>query len=547
MMRDSSNAAAAAGDSACVAVLPTIPRVSRNEAMSVARRRRTGPAQGGCPPSARPRQFRLRHDPARTERGGVPAQPGRAWPHPAHRQAGRDARRQVFVRDDLDGRRVDRRARRPCRATSSRSCPPLAHGKVRFVGEADRDVHRADASRGRGSRRAGRGRVRGAAGAGRCACGARRAERPRPRGMARQPASSRSTTTAASTPEAKNAPVVVTTRGRAGAPGDGADGRQGGARAIGTTAATSSWSTASTQVPHIIRVGLAQFLGIDQGQVRVISPDVGGGFGYKCRAAAGGAVRRLARAEIPQAVPLHRGSSRASGGRRQLAPASLPAHRLRRRARPPAQALDAEVTIDGGAYSAWPFTVALEPGQATGNLPGPYDFRGYRCRTYCVATNKPGFLPYRGVARTGVCFAMELMMDAIARAVGREPWEVRHENLVPAAAMPYNNVTRKHYDSGDYRKALRARAREDRPRRPGARGKDAASPTAACIGIGFATYCEQSAHGTSVFAGVGTCRSFPATTRRRCGSRRTAGSRCASACTRTARAWRRRWRRSRTR
>src|SRR5204863_108009 len=79
-------------------------------------------------------------------------------------------------------------------------------------------------------------------------------------------------------------------------------------------------------------------------------------------------------------------------------------------------ALDAEVTIDGGAYSNWPFTIGLEPGQATGNLPGPYDFRGYRVKTYCVATNKPGFLPYRGVARTGVCFAMELMIDAIARA-----------------------------------------------------------------------------------------------------------------------------------
>ena len=127
-------------------------------------------------------------------------------------------------------------------------------------------------------------------------------------------------------------------------------------------------------------------------------------------------------------------------------------------------ALDAEITIDGGAYSSWPFTVALEPGQATGNLPGPYDFRGYRCKTHCVATNKPGFLPYRGVARTGVCFAMELMIDAIARAVGREPWEVRHDNLVPASAMPYDNVARKHYDSGDYRKALLTRARQDRLR-----------------------------------------------------------------------------------
>ena len=89
-------------------------------------------------------------------------------------------------------------------------------------------------------------------------------------------------------------------------------------------------------------------------------------------------------------------------------------------------ALDARITIDGGAYSVWPFTIGLEPGQP--NLPGPYAFKGYRCETKAVATNKPGFVPYRGVARTGVCFAMELTMDAIAREVGREPWEIRREN-----------------------------------------------------------------------------------------------------------------------
>ena len=82
-------------------------------------------------------------------------------------------------------------------------------------------------------------------------------------------------------------------------------------------------------------------------------------------------------------------------------------------------ALDAVITIDGGAYSYYPFFVGLEPGQAIGNLPGPYTFRGYRCETLCVATNKPGFMAYRGVARTGVCFAIELLMDAVAREVGR--------------------------------------------------------------------------------------------------------------------------------
>src|SRR3981081_986570 len=258
---------------------------------------------------------------------------------------------------------------------------------------------------------------------------------------------------------------------------------------------------ASTQVPHIIRVGIAQFRGIPQGQVRVVSPDVGGGFGYKC-------VLQPEELCIAWLALKYRRPFRYIEDRREhlVAGANSRQHHYRLKAyadeRGRLLALDAEITIDGGAYSNWPFTVALEPGQATGNLPGPYDFRGYRCKTYCVATNKPGFLPYRGVARTGVCFAMELMVAALARDVGREPWEVRHDNLVPASAMPYDNVTRKHYDSGDYQKALLT-ARDkiglaawpDRPRRGG--------PAALLIGVGFASYCEQTAHGTSVFSGWG--------------------------------------------
>lgn len=257
----------------------------------------------------------------------------------------------------------------------------------------------------------------------------------------------------------------------------------------------------STQVPHIIRAGLAQFLGIDQGQVRVISPDVGGGFGYKC-------VLHPEELCVAWLALKFRRPFRYIEDRREhlVVGANSRQHYYRLVAYADARgrllALDAEVMIDGGAYSMWPFSIALEPGQATGNLPGPYDFRGYRCKTHCVATNKPGFLPYRGVARTGVCFAMELMIDAIARAVGREPWEVRYDNLVPASAMPYDNVARKHYDSGDYQKALllaRDKIDFDRWRERQKRGE----PDGRLIGIGFASYCEQSAHGTSVFSGWG--------------------------------------------
>jgi carbon-monoxide dehydrogenase large subunit len=257
----------------------------------------------------------------------------------------------------------------------------------------------------------------------------------------------------------------------------------------------------STQVPHMIRVGIAQFLGLDQGRVRVVSPDVGGGFGYKC-------VLHPEELCVAWLALKYRRPFRYIEDRREhlVAGANARQHHYRLTAyadgRGRLKALDAEVVIDGGAYSNWPFTVALEPGQATGNLPGPYDFRGYRCRTECVATNKPGFLPYRGVARTGVCFAMELMMDAIAREVKRDPFEVRYENLVPASAMPYNNVTRKHYDSGDYQQSLKL-AREKLDANAWRERQKKGEPDGRRIGIGFATYCEQSAHGTSVFSAWG--------------------------------------------
>ena len=65
-------------------------------------------------------------------------------------------------------------------------------------------------------------------------------------------------------------------------------------------------------------------------------------------------------------------------------------------------ALDARITIDGGAYSVWPFTIGLEPGGHR-QPAGAVCVQGLSLRDQAVATNKPGFVPYRGVARTGVC------------------------------------------------------------------------------------------------------------------------------------------------
>jgi hypothetical protein len=131
-----------------------------------------------------------------------------------------------------------------------------------------------------------------------------------------------------------------------------------------------------------------------------------------------------------------------------------------------------------------------------------YDLEGYRCRTYAVATNKPPILPYRGVARCGVCTALELMVDALARELAIEPTEVRFQSLIGPEQMPFNNITSKHFDSGDYPESLRQvidtidldsiRSRQQRGEADGRR-----------IGIGFAMYTEQGAHGTTVYANWG--------------------------------------------
>ncbi len=258
----------------------------------------------------------------------------------------------------------------------------------------------------------------------------------------------------------------------------------------------------STQAPHMIRAGLSEFLGLEQRQIRVIAPDVGGGFGYKvvlqpeelCIAWLALKRRRPVRWTEDRREHLVAGANTRQHHYRITAYADTSGKLL---------ALDAEITVDIGAYSVWPFTAGLEGAMAGGNLPGPYRLGAYRCKTCSVATNKPPFVPYRAVARPGVCFAIELTIDAIARAVGREPAEVRLDNLVPASAMPFTNITGKHFDSGDYPASVRMAV--ERIGLPGLRARQAQGESdGTLLGVGFATYTEQSAHGTSQFAHWGT-------------------------------------------
>jgi aerobic carbon-monoxide dehydrogenase large subunit len=255
------------------------------------------------------------------------------------------------------------------------------------------------------------------------------------------------------------------------------------------------------QMPHIVRTGLAGCLGLDEGQVRVIAPDVGGGFGYKGML-------------LPEEVCLgwlamHSGHPvRWIEDRREHLTAGSNCREHHYRITGYADkdgrllGIDCEATVDSGAYSAYPFSACLEAAQVASILPGPYDFPSYRCRTYSVATNKCPILPYRGVARTGVCFALELVLDAIAREVGVEPHEVRAKIFVPPEKMPFTTITKKWFDSGNYPEALRrAVAAIDID---GVRARQrSGEPDGRLIGVGLATYCEQAAHGTSVYHGWG--------------------------------------------
>jgi len=257
----------------------------------------------------------------------------------------------------------------------------------------------------------------------------------------------------------------------------------------------------STQMPHIVRTGLAGCLGLSEEQVRVIAPDVGGGFGYK---------GLLLPEEVCAAwLARHLGHPVRwiEDRREQLAGnANCREHHYDITAYADRDgrliALDAEATVDSGAYSIYPFSSCLEAAQVASILPGPYKFDAYRCITWSSATNKAGIVPYRGVARAGVCYAMETMIDAVAHAVGREPYEVRLLNLVPPQAMPFDNITNKHFDSGDYPECLRrVVAAIDVPtvRRRQTENRDGTVR----VGVGFSIYCEQAAHGTSVYYGWG--------------------------------------------
>src|SRR6266403_2115143 len=257
----------------------------------------------------------------------------------------------------------------------------------------------------------------------------------------------------------------------------------------------------STQFPHSVQTGLCECLGLEDGEVRVISPDVGGGFGYKgllCR-------EEVALGWLAQQVDypvrwLEDCRERLSAN------ANCREHHYQITGYATADGklvgIDCIAHVDAGAYSSYPISSSLEAAQIPNLLPGPYVLSAFRCRSAAVATNKCPILPYRGVARTGVCLAIETIMDAIAREAKLEPHDVRLRNMVGPEQMPFDNIVGTHFDSGDHPECLRraveairfAQVRE-RQRHREADGR--------LIGVGLSFFVEQSANGTTVLGAWG--------------------------------------------
>ena len=259
------------------------------------------------------------------------------------------------------------------------------------------------------------------------------------------------------------------------------------------------WAT--VQAPHHLRNYLANWLDIPQVDCRVIAPDVGGGFGCKAllqpeEVIAGWLTRHL---EAPVRWIEDRREHLVTGANCREHHYFVTIH-----ATPEGRilGLDCDVTIDAGAYSVYPFTNGLEGAMAHGNLPGPYDLEVYRCRTQTMTTNKPPLMPYRGVARPGVCYAMEMTIDALAREIGMESHLIRAMNMVKQEQLPFMSIAKKHFDSGNYPKSVEMVVDMiglDKIRAEQAAAKD----DSRLIGVGMGSYVEQTAHGTSVFASWG--------------------------------------------
>ncbi len=257
------------------------------------------------------------------------------------------------------------------------------------------------------------------------------------------------------------------------------------------------WS--STQTPHHIRRHVAEELGLPEGRLRVIAPDVGGGFGTKGKhypeeTIIAWAARRLNRTVRWIATRTESFLSDLQG-RGHVTTAEL--------------ALDNDGNFlavrvsthaDIGAYIST-FGASIPSAIYTTLLAGVYKTPAVHVEVTTVFTNAVPTDAYRGAGRPEACYVLERLADRAAALLGLDRAEIRRRNLIPASAMPYKTPIGPTYDCGNY-PSLLARALEVADYANFAARRDETKQQGKLRGIGMAMYVESSGVAPSKLAGM---------------------------------------------
>jgi len=245
----------------------------------------------------------------------------------------------------------------------------------------------------------------------------------------------------------------------------------------------------ATQVPHFVRIFLALVTGVPESKIRVIAPDVGGGFGGKLQFTPEELVTFMVARRLGKPVKFTetRTESIMTGhhGRDQIQRLTLAAKKDGT-----VTGLKVELLADMGAYL----------GLVTPGVPilgafmfnSIYKFPAYHFACTNVFTNKTWTDAYRGAGRPEATFGIERMMDELAVELGREPLELREQNWIKHEEFPFTTVCGLEYDSGNY-EAATARAKElfdyDGLRAEQTRRRESGDPVQ--LGIGISTFTEM--------------------------------------------------------
>ncbi|MDG6908513.1 MAG: xanthine dehydrogenase family protein molybdopterin-binding subunit, partial [Nitrososphaerota archaeon] len=204
----------------------------------------------------------------------------------------------------------------------------------------------------------------------------------------------------------------------------------------------------STQMPHLMKSLIAESLGIDESRVRVIAPNVGGGFGlkstlYQDELAVCQLSMRLGKpVKWIETRTEHLLTSAHARDQIHYVEAGFKKDGT-------LAGLRDKIIVDFGAGGAiWN---GIAPALVTcGSIPGPYKFKNFSYDLHCVVTNKTPFGAHRGFGRPVASYVMERVMDIAARKLGIDPALIRGKNLIQKSDMPYTSPSGLTYDSGNY-------------------------------------------------------------------------------------------------